>query len=94
MNDVGRGCCRIGDRRARNDAGEHFLPADLIRNGGDRGMAAQHAFHLHCADVLAAATDYVLLAINKGEIAVRIGAHDIAQASSSGKPNRFSNAAW
>ena len=82
-DDVCRRFNHVADRLARDDAGQDFLATHVIGNRGTRQLAyqtvlPQHALHLGCRDVLAAAADHVLPAIDKEQIAVRVTSHDIA----------------
>ena len=73
----------VGDRLTRNDAGQHLLAAQVVGDGGTGDVAheivlAQDALHFGCRDVLAAAADHVLPAVDEEQIAVGVASHDVA----------------
>ena len=72
-----------GERIGRHHAGQHFVAAHRVRHGGhghglDQRVLHQHAFDFHGRDVLAAAADHVLLAVDEAQRAVGLAAHDVA----------------
>ena len=78
----------------RNDAGEHLIAAQFVGHRGDRGGAhlrvlRQHRLHLDGGDVLAAAPDDVLAAVDETHDARRIARHQVAGVEPAAAPGRL-----
>ena len=81
------------DPVARRHAGHHVVLAELRRDGDhgcgrDVGMGEQHLLDLPGRDVLAAAPDRVLEAVDEPEVAVGLADHAVARVEPEVSPRR------